>query len=112
MLRRAQFGVIAATLVIAVGSPVMAHHSAAAYDLTKSLTLNATVASVVFTNPHVMLNFDVKTDRRDSALGDRNQQSLGDEASRLDERHIEGGRRGDGHLSPGDQRRDHRIHPE
>jgi len=63
MLRQVQFSVIAATLVFAVGSPVMAHHSAAAYDLSKSLTLNATVASVVFTNPHVMLNFDVKTDR-------------------------------------------------
>jgi uncharacterized protein DUF6152 len=55
-------GYAAIVLAALTGSPVLAHHSSAAYDLSKSLTIDATVASVVFTNPHVMLHFDAKTE--------------------------------------------------
>lgn len=61
---RLQTAACCTAVIVAVltGSPVSAHHSSSAYDLSKSLTLEATVASVVFTNPHVMLHFDTKTD--------------------------------------------------
>jgi hypothetical protein len=53
----------AALLFVALSAPrLLAHHSSAAYDLTKSLTFQATVAEIRFSNPHVMLLFDVKKD--------------------------------------------------
>jgi hypothetical protein len=62
MRRQIQVCCAAVVLAVLTGSPVLAHHSSSAYDLSKSLTLDVTVASVVFTNPHVMLHFDAKTD--------------------------------------------------
>jgi len=62
MRRQFRCGFIAAALAIIAGPSVLAHHSAAAYDQTRTLTLDMTVASMVFTNPHVMLNFDYTTD--------------------------------------------------
>lgn len=61
---RSQIQVCSAAVVLAVltGSLLLAHHSSSAYDLSKSLTLDVTVASVAFTNPHVMLHFDAKTE--------------------------------------------------
>src|SRR6185436_3565073 len=59
---RRQASVCGTALVLAALSapPMLAHHSASAYDLKNSLTLEATVAEIVFTNPHVMLHFDAK----------------------------------------------------
>ena len=62
MRRQIQVCCAAVVLAVLTGSPLLAHHSSSAYDLSKSLTLDVTVASVVFTNPHVMLHFDAKTD--------------------------------------------------
>ena len=62
MRRQIQVCCAAVVLAVLTGSPLLAHHSSSAYDLSKSLTLDVTVASVVFTNPHVMLHFDAKTE--------------------------------------------------
>jgi len=62
MRRQIQVCCAAVALAVVTGSPLSAHHSSSAYDLSKSLTLDVTVASVVFTNPHVMLHFDAKTE--------------------------------------------------
>ena len=62
MRRQIQVYCAAVVLAVLTGSPLLAHHSSSAYDLSKSLTLDVTVASVVFTNPHVMLHFDAKTE--------------------------------------------------
>jgi hypothetical protein len=63
MRRQIQVYCAAVVLAVLTGSPLLAHHSSSAYDLSKSLTLDVTVASVVFTNPHVMLHFEAKTER-------------------------------------------------
>jgi hypothetical protein len=62
MRRQIQVYCAAVVLAVLTGSPLVAHHSSSAYDLAKSLTLDVTVASVVFTNPHVMLHFDARTE--------------------------------------------------
>jgi hypothetical protein len=43
--------------------PGFAHHGSAAYDFTKLTTVKATVTSLVWSNPHSMLHFDVKDDK-------------------------------------------------
>ena len=54
----------AALLFVVLTAPhLLAHHSSAAYDLTKSLTFEATVAEIRFSNPHVMLLFDTRNDK-------------------------------------------------
>jgi Family of unknown function (DUF6152) len=47
--------------LLAVCSPVFAHHGSAAYDMTKLVAVkNGTVTSVQWGNPHVLVFFDVK----------------------------------------------------
>jgi hypothetical protein len=43
-----------------VDNPVLAHHSNANYDQTKTVTLKGNVASWDWGNPHVVVAFDVK----------------------------------------------------
>jgi Family of unknown function (DUF6152) len=52
--------VLAGLLLISV--PLLAHHSAAAFDTTKEITLKATVTEWHWANPHCILVFDVKDD--------------------------------------------------
>ena len=40
-----------------------AHHGAAAYDISKSITLEGTVTSLEWNNPHCLLHFDAKNDK-------------------------------------------------
>jgi len=40
--------------------PLLAHHGASEYDMTKIVTLNATVEKLQFVNPHTMLDFTAK----------------------------------------------------
>jgi hypothetical protein len=47
----------------AVPLPGLAHHGSAAYDMTKLVTLKATVTSLMWANPHSMLKFDVKDEK-------------------------------------------------
>lgn len=57
---RRSFGVATAGLLL-VAMPVLAHHSfQAEYDENKLVTVNGTVTKVEWTNPHVMLNVDVR----------------------------------------------------
>jgi DNA/RNA endonuclease YhcR with UshA esterase domain len=45
--------------------PTLAHHSSAAYDLDHPLTLQGTVTSFEWSNPHVFIHVDVKDDKGD-----------------------------------------------
>jgi hypothetical protein len=47
-------------VLLAVSSPVLAHHGTANYDMTKLVTLKGTVTDFQFINPHVLIFFDVK----------------------------------------------------
>ncbi len=46
-----------------VSATVFAHHGTAAFDTSKETTFKATVTEVQFTNPHVILLFDVKNEK-------------------------------------------------
>jgi hypothetical protein len=52
---------IMALVVTWLGStvPVSAHHGAAAFDTSKTITLKGTVTGWVWSNPHCLLQFDV-----------------------------------------------------
>jgi hypothetical protein len=47
---------------VSVCRPAFAHHGAAAYDRTITLTLKATVTEFVFRNPHIVIAFDAPDD--------------------------------------------------
>ncbi len=47
-------------LIVAV--PMFAHHSGAAFETGKNLTIEGTVTEWFWANPHCLLKFDVKTD--------------------------------------------------
>jgi hypothetical protein len=46
-----------------IPASVYAHHGSAAYDMTKLVTVKATVTSLVWSNPHSSLNFDAKDEK-------------------------------------------------
>ena len=54
--------VVAATL-LALSSPVFAHHSQANYDIKHPVTLTGTVTEFELVNPHVLIHFQVKDDK-------------------------------------------------
>jgi hypothetical protein len=54
-LNRSSIGVILAAALAGAASPVVAHHSFAMYEPTKTLTLKGTVKSFQWTNPHVVV---------------------------------------------------------
>ena len=58
MNRRALFGVIVVVFTISL-HPVFAHHGGAAFDQTKTTTLEGTVTELDFVNPHVVVWLDV-----------------------------------------------------
>ena len=43
-----------------ISIPLLAHHGASEYDMTKIVTLNGTVTELQFVNPHTLLAFTVK----------------------------------------------------
>ena len=49
--------------IVLVGGTAVAHHGAAAYDRTVTLTLKATVTEFIFRNPHIILSFDATDDQ-------------------------------------------------
>jgi len=51
---------IAAVLLTAI--PLWAHHGGSEYDMTKIVTLHATVTELQFVNPHTLVTFTVKDD--------------------------------------------------
>jgi hypothetical protein len=54
----ALFAVLSGLLLSSI--PAMAHHGYAAYDMTTSLSLKATITNFTMANPHSQISFDVK----------------------------------------------------
>ena len=55
--------VLAAVAALAASSkPVSAHHGVAGYDLAKTITVHGTVAKFDWSNPHVVVYVDAKSD--------------------------------------------------
>jgi hypothetical protein len=52
--------VVLAVSFFLISIPVWAHHGASEYDMTKIVTLRATVTDLQFVNPHTLLTFTVK----------------------------------------------------
>ena len=46
--------------LVMVSTPVLAHHGYAAYDMTATLSVKATIVSLLMENPHSSIAFDVK----------------------------------------------------
>ena len=53
---------LAAGLLVFSG-PVVAHHGAQGYDLTKRISLKGTISQFVWANPHCQIYLDVKDDK-------------------------------------------------
>ena len=47
-------------IVLTLSAPVFAHHGAAAYETSKSVTIAGTVTDFQFVNPHVLISLDAK----------------------------------------------------
>jgi hypothetical protein len=57
-------GKVLALGVLLTAVPLFAHHGGASlYDMSKALTVQATVTEFVWTNPHVEIGFDTKDDK-------------------------------------------------
>jgi hypothetical protein len=60
-MRPTHQAVLAAVLAVALGAPVLAHHSfIAEYDANKPVKVTGTVTKVEWTNPHIWFFVDVK----------------------------------------------------
>ena len=59
---KVKFPVVAvlAVAVLAVSVPLFAHHGTAAFDVTKKITMKATVTTWRWSNPHCILQFNTK----------------------------------------------------
>ena len=53
---------LASSLALTVTAPALAHHSAAAFDTRKEVTVTGTVVQYRFANPHVYLTLQVRRD--------------------------------------------------
>lgn len=45
-----------------ISMPLLAHHGASEYDMTKVVSMQATITDFQFVNPHTLINFTVKGD--------------------------------------------------
>jgi hypothetical protein len=54
--------VVLALSFLLISTPLLAHHGASEYDMTKLVSLQATVTDFQFANPHTLINFTVKGD--------------------------------------------------
>jgi len=54
------FAVPVMLIVLALAAPVLAHHSFAMYDHTRTITIKGEVTKFQWTNPHAYLEVDVK----------------------------------------------------
>ena len=48
--------------LLLISIPLLAHHGASEYDMTKIVSLRATVIELQYVNPHTLLTFSVKDD--------------------------------------------------
>ncbi len=60
MRRRSLFALAAAAGLLIASVPLFAHHSNAAFDASKRLTITGTVTEWFWANPHCLLSLDVK----------------------------------------------------
>jgi hypothetical protein len=51
--------------LLSVSVPLFAHHGAAAFDTSKTITMKATVTDWFWANPHCFMRFDYKNDKGD-----------------------------------------------
>lgn len=59
-----RFRVVALAVgLLAVASPLFAHHAQVLYDNKTMITLEGTVTKMEWANPHILLFFDVKDDK-------------------------------------------------
>lgn len=56
---------IVAVCFLFVSSPLSAHHGTSGYDMEKVITLNGTVTSFNWSNPHCLVHIDVKDSKGD-----------------------------------------------
>jgi len=49
-----------------VAGPIAAHHGTSGYDMEKVITLNGTITSFNWSNPHCLIHIDVKDSKGDS----------------------------------------------
>jgi len=61
--RSIAFSFAACLLLIAI--PISAHHGTSGYDMEKVITLNGTVTSFNWSNPHCLIHIDVKDSKGD-----------------------------------------------
>lgn len=52
-----------AIALITVSGPLFAHHGTAAFDVSKMVTMKATITDFQFTNPHVQVFWDSKNEK-------------------------------------------------
>jgi hypothetical protein len=53
--------------LMVVSLPLSAHHGAAEYDNTKTISLQGTVTALQYLNPHALILFTVKDDKGQTA---------------------------------------------
>ena len=62
-MRKRAFGVFAvAAGLLSLSFPLLAHHGTAVFDMKKTLTMKAVVTEWDWSNPHCLLQFDVKNE--------------------------------------------------
>src|SRR5579864_4586504 len=57
-------------MVLTIALPLSAHHGNAAYDTTKTITVQGTITDFEFINPHVMVFFEAKNDAGEKWQGE------------------------------------------
>jgi hypothetical protein len=55
IMKSLTWGLIGSALALAAGSPALAHHSFAMFDLTKEVTVQGEIKEFQWTNPHVWI---------------------------------------------------------
>lgn len=58
--RTSSAGRLLILILVAIATPVLAHHSFAVFDHTRTLTLRGTVTKFQWTNPHAFIELDVR----------------------------------------------------
>jgi hypothetical protein len=48
--------------LVSIAVPVWAHHGTAAFDTAKEVTVKGTIIELIFSNPHVQIHWEAKTD--------------------------------------------------
>jgi hypothetical protein len=60
---KASLNILAAVISLSLAAPLFAHHSfAAEYDANKTVSLKGVVAKLEWTNPHIWVYIDVKSE--------------------------------------------------